>query len=130
MITVGPINHMFPVMPLPPPGLLLHRQEISEHSGNLLRETPSPGHRFKLSVDIFRIPLLANANAANHYDNLLLINSVNDTMPSELVLPIARQSATQRKSIAFRVDRQFIFQDLAQLISHAAIKSLNVSGGI
>ena len=52
-------------------------------------ETPCFGDGFELPVDILGIALLPNADTAYDYDVMLGIDSVNDAMVSELVLPIA-----------------------------------------
>lgn len=89
---------------LQPRTLLLHRQNISKYGRKLFGETACFGNRFELPVDIFRIALLSRANAAYDDNDMLPINSVNDTMASELVLPITCQRSTQRQSVSFRVN--------------------------
>jgi len=85
---------------------------------------------FELSVDIFRITLLSSADTAYDRHAVLRIDSVNDAMAAELVLPIACQRPTQRQSVSFRVNGELLLQDLAQLISHAAVERLDVLCGI
>lgn len=96
----------------------------------MVGETARFGDGFKLSVDILRISLLSNANATYNYHVVLWINSVNDAMVSELVLPIACQRPTQRQSVSFRVNSELLLQDLPQLISQAAVECLDVLCGI
>jgi len=50
---------------------------------------------FEVPVDVLRITLLTNADTAYDYHMVLRINSVNDAMVAELVLPIASQQAAQ-----------------------------------
>src|SRR5437870_12884262 len=76
--------------------LLLARQEIPEHGRQLFGETACFGDRFELPVDILRVTLLSSTDTA--YDDyvVLRINSVNDAVVAELVLPIARRSEERR----------------------------------
>jgi hypothetical protein len=55
----------------------------------LFGETARLGDGFELSVDILGIALLSNADTAYDYNVMLPINSVNNAVVSELVLPIA-----------------------------------------
>jgi hypothetical protein len=100
------------------------------YRGELLSESPCFGDGFELPVDILGIALLSNANTAYDYDLMLRIDSVNDAMVSELVLPITCQRPTQRQSVSFRVNSELLFQDLAQLLAHTAVEPLNILRGI
>ena len=67
-------------------------------------ETACLGDRFKLPIDILHIALLPNADTAYEYDVMLPVNSENHAVVAELVLPIACQRPTQRKSVSFTVN--------------------------
>ena len=67
-------------------------------------ETACFGDRFELPVDILRVTLLSSTDTANDGYVVLRINSVNDAVVAELVLPIARQRPAQRQSVSFGVN--------------------------
>ncbi len=96
----------------------------------LFGETARFGDGFELPVDILGIALLSNSDTAYDYDLMLRIDSVNDAMASELVLPVTCQRPTQRQSVSFRVNSELRFQDLAQLIAHTAVELPNILRGI
>jgi len=63
----------------------------------LFGETACFGDNFELPVDILRVTLLSSTDTANDGYVVLRINSVNDAVVAELVLPIARQRPAQRQ---------------------------------
>jgi hypothetical protein len=71
--------------------LLSGRQEIPEDGRQLFSETTRLGDGFELPVDILRVALLANADTTYDYYVMLRINSIDDAMVAELVLPITCQ---------------------------------------
>jgi len=72
----------------------------------LFSKTARFAHGFELAVDVLGIILLANSDRAHDDDATFRINTVNDAMVSELVLPIPCQRTAQWKSVPFRVDGQ------------------------
>ena len=84
--------------------LLCGGEKVPENGRQLFRETARLGDGFELPVDILRVTLLSNANTAYNYHVVLRINSVNDAVVAELVLPIARQRPAQRQSVSFGVN--------------------------
>ena len=86
--------------------LPLRGEKIPEHGRQLFSKTASFAHRFKLAVNVLGIILLASSDRAHDDDATFRINTVNDAMVSELVLPIPCQRTAQWKSVPFRVDGQ------------------------
>lgn len=75
---------------MPKTGILLFgEQKILEHGRELFSETARFRDGFELPVDILRVTLLANANTAHDDHVMLRINSVNQAVVAELMLPIA-----------------------------------------
>src|SRR5439155_22002147 len=76
------------------------------------------------------VTLLSSTDTA--YDDyvVLRINSVNDAVVAELVLPIARQRRAQRQSVSFGGNGWLLLQDFPQLISHTAVEGLYIRCGI
>jgi len=103
---------------------------VFNYCGELLGESACFGDGFELSVDILGIALLSHSDTAYDYDLMLRIDSVNDAMASELLLPVTGQRPTQRQSVSFKVNSELLFQDLAQLIAHTAVELLNILRGI
>ena len=105
-------------------------EKVPENGRELFGETARFGDGFKLSVDIFRITLLSNANAAYDYHVVLRINSVNDAMVSELVLPIPGERTAQRQAVSFGVNGELLLQNFSQFIAHTAVQGFDFRGGI
>ena len=57
----------------------------------MLSETARSCDGLKPPIDILRVTLLPNANTANNYQAVLWVNSVNDAMISELMLPVVSE---------------------------------------
>jgi hypothetical protein len=106
--------------------LLLRRQKIPEHRSQLLSEAAGSRDRFELSVDVLGVTLLANADAAYDYHVMVRINSVNDAVVAEPVLPIAGQRSAQRQPVSFRVNGELLLQHLSQLSTHTAVESFDI----
>jgi hypothetical protein len=70
--------------------LLLFQHQIAEHRRELLSETARLSDGFQLPIDVLGVPLLSNAYGTYDHNMMFGINSVNDTMVSELVFPIVR----------------------------------------
>jgi hypothetical protein len=106
------------------------RQEMFEHRGQLLGKATRLSDRFQLPVDILGITLLANADRAHDDNTMLRISSVNDTVASELVLPIAGQGSAQWQPVPFRVNGQLLLKNFSELIPHAPIESFDFRCGV
>jgi hypothetical protein len=110
--------------------LLLGRQEIFEDGGELFGEAAGFGDGFKLSINVLGVALLANAYSADHNDPMIGVDAVNHAMVSELVFPVPRERAAQRKPVALRVNGQLFVQNLSELIAHTAVESFDVRSGV
>lgn len=96
----------------------------------MFSETTCFGDRFKLPVDVLSITVLANADTAYDYHVVLRINSINDAVVAELMLPIADQRAAQRQSRSLRINGELLLQNLSQLLTDTAVESFDVRCGV
>jgi hypothetical protein len=105
-------------------------KKILEDRCQLFSEAAGFGDGFELPVYILRITLLTNADSAYDDHVMLKINTINQAVFCELMLPIAGQRSAQWQPVSFRVNGELFLQDFSELIPHASVESFDIRCGV